>query len=85
MSLHQAMAFSLVWALVFSPQIQWMDWALIVPLCWAFFPHPERPLGLACVGLGGLFLLGFPQLFVLVVLFLLHMAWLNAEPQAQGV
>jgi hypothetical protein len=85
MSLHQAMAFSLVWALVFSPQIQWMDWVLIVPLCWAFFPHPERPLGLACVGLGGLFLLGFPQLFVLVVLFLLHLAWLNAEPQAQGV
>jgi hypothetical protein len=84
MPLHQAMAFSLVWALVFAPQIQWMDWVLLLPLCVAFFPHPMRPLGVACVGLSALFLLGLPQLVVLVVLFLLRMAWLNAEPLPQA-
>jgi hypothetical protein len=85
MPAHQAVAFSLVWALVFSPQVELVDWLLLIPLFLAFFPHPARPALVAFFAVLVLSLIQLPQLIVLVVLFLLRMAWLNSGLREQVV
>lgn len=85
MPVHQAMAFSLIWAVVFSPQVEFLDWFLLIPLFLAFFPYPARPVLVACGAFLVLSLIQLPQLAVLVVLFLLRMAWLNSGLKEQVV
>jgi hypothetical protein len=76
---HQAMAFSLAVALLFSPQLSLGDLALLAPLFLAFFPHPERPALVAGLGCYLFLFLGVPGLMALLVLFLLYSAFQNAQ------